>query len=156
MEKPAPRALFDELINEPVGIAADAAKQPAIKELLFTEIVEKFPDEQAAIDYIAGILWKDGAVCPHCGSKNVKERKSRKNFHHCNACQKDFTIRVGTIFEGSHLPLHKWLYTMYLMVMARKGISAMQLSKVLGVTYKTAWFVEHRIRKACGNQKKNS
>jgi len=134
----------------------DETIQSAIKELSFPEIVQKFPDEQAAIDYLAGILWKDGVVCPYCKSKNVKERKNRKNFHHCNACKKDFTIRVGTIFERSHVKLHTWLYAMYMVVTARKGVSAMQLSKELGLTYKTAWFLEHRIREACGNQKKKS
>jgi len=91
--------------------------------------MQKFPNEQSAIDYLAGILWKDGVVCGYCKSKNVKERKSRKNYYHCNACKKDFTIRVGTISERSHIPLHKWLYAMYLMVTSRKGVSSLQLSK---------------------------
>ncbi|MDR0499598.1 MAG: IS1595 family transposase, partial [Holophagales bacterium] len=72
----------------------------------------------------------------------------------CNECRKDFTIRIGTIFHRSHIPLHKWLYAMYLIVTARKGISSLQLSKEIGVTQKTAWFLLSRIRKACGNQTK--
>jgi transposase-like protein len=72
-------------------------------------------------------------------------------WYHCGACRKKFTVRVGTIFERSHIPLHKWLYAMYLLVTARKGISSMQLAKEIGVTQKTAWFLLGRIREACGN-----
>ena len=115
------------------------------------ELMQMFPDEQSAIDYLAGILWQNGVVCPYCHSKNIKERKNRKNYHHCNDCKKDFTIRVGTIFERSHIPLHKWLYAMYLLVTDRHGISSLELSKKIGVTQKSAWFLEQRIRAACGN-----
>ena len=114
-------------------------------------MMEKFPNEQAAIDYLAGILWKDGVVCGYCKSKNVKERKSRKNYYHCNACKKDFTIRVGTIFERSHVPLHKWMYAMYLLVTDRHGISSLELSKKIKVTQRSAWFLEQRIRASSGN-----
>jgi len=104
-------------------------KQPKVKVLSTYEIIQKFPDEQSAIDYLAGVLWKNGVVCPYCKGQNVKERKKRKNYYHCNPCNKDFTIRVGTIFHRSHIPLHKWLYAIYLVLTARKGISALQLSK---------------------------
>ena len=126
-------------------------KQLATRVLSTYELMEKFPNEQSAIDYLAGILWKDGVVCGYCNSKNVKERISKPNFYHCNDCKKDFSIRVGTIFERSHIPLHKWLYAMYLIVTSRKGISSLQLSKEIGVTYKSAWFLSQRIRAACGN-----
>ena len=128
------------------------AKQPPAKVLSTYELMERFPDEQSAIDYLAGILWKDGVVCPYCNGKNVKDRISKPNFYHCNACHKDFSIRVGTIFHRSHIPLHKWIYAMYMTVTARKGISSLQLSKEIGVTQRSAWFLLQRIRAACGNQ----
>ena len=126
-------------------------KKPPAKVLSTYQLMQKFPNEQSAIDYLAGILWQNGVVCPYCEGKNVKERKNRKNYHHCNDCNKDFTIRVGTIFHRSHIPLHKWLYAMYLTVTARKGISSLQLSKELGITQDCAWHLEHRIREISGN-----
>ena len=128
-------------------------KKPKAKTLSLYEIMQKFPDEQSAIDYLAGIFWKDGVFCPHCKSKNVKERKNRKNYHHCNACGKDFTIRTGTIFARSHIPLHKWLMAIYLLVTERKGVSSVQLSVQLWIKQQSAWFLAMRIRKACENQK---
>jgi transposase-like protein len=125
-------------------------KHPRSKVLSTYELMQRFPNEQAAIDYIAGILWANGTICPFCGSKRTSPRPD--NFHRCKDCRKDFTIRVGTIFERSHIPLHKWLYAMYMIVTARKGVSSLQLSKELGITQKSAWFLEQRIRAACGNQ----
>ena len=127
-------------------------KPDKAKVLSTYELMQMFPDEDAAIKHIAGILWPDGPVCPFCGGKNTTPRKPIKHYHRCNDCRKDFSIRKGTIFEGSHIPLHKWLYAMYLMVTARKGISSLQLSKEIGVTQKSAWFLEMRIRKVCGGQ----
>src|SRR6202162_3145804 len=110
---------------------------------------ERFPDQDAARQYLEGHLWPDGAKCPICRSGDrITARKT--GFYRCNACQEDFTIRTGTIFERSHVPLHKWLYAMYLLVTARKGISSMQLAKEIGITQKSAWFVLHRLREACG------
>ena len=126
-------------------------RQPVARVLSTYELMQKFPNEQSAIDYLAGILWRDGVVCGYCNSKNVKDRISKPNFYHCNDCKKDFSIRVGTVFHRSHIPLHKWLYVMYLVVTSRKGVSSLQLSKEIGVTQKTAWFLEQRIRLACGN-----
>ena len=128
------------------------SKNPQAKVLSTYELMQLFPDEDAAVKYLAGILWPNGPVCPHCQSQNTNPYKSKRHFHHCNGCGKDFSIRIGTIFEASHIPLHKWLYAMYLIVTARKGISSMQLSKELGITQKSAWFLEQRIRAACGNQ----
>ena len=126
--------------------------KPVAKVLSVYELMEMFPNEQSAIDYLEGILWQNGVVCPFCQGKNVKARISKPNFYHCNACKGDFSVRVGTIFERSHIPLHKWLFAMYLIVTSRKGISSLQLSKEIGVTYKSAWFLSQRIRAACGNQ----
>ena len=110
-----------------------------------------FPDEQAAINYLAAILWAGGPVCPYCEGRRITARTTA-NYYRCNDCLKTFTIRVGTLFERSHIPLHKWLYAMYLIVTARKGVSSVQLSKELGITQKSAWFLGQRIRAACGNQ----
>jgi transposase-like protein len=124
---------------------------PKAKVLTLFDLAKMFTDEQAAIDYLAGILWKDGVGCPYCQSKRVSPRKV-KNDHRCNDCRKDFTIRTGTIFHRSHIPLYKWLYAMYLLLTERKGVSSLGLSKLLGISQKSAWFLEHRIREACANQ----
>ena len=94
-------------------------------------------------------MWPSGATCPKCG-KDERITGRNGDFYRCNACKLDFTIRTGTIFERSHIPLHKWLYAMYLLVTARKGISSIQLAKEIGITQKSAWFVLHRLREACG------
>src|SRR3989304_844242 len=114
------------------------------------ELFDIFPDQEAARAYLEDRLWPDGPKCLTCKSGD-RITKRTGGFYRCNACQLDFTIRTGTIFERSHVPLHKWLYAMYLLVTARKGISSMQLSKQIGITQKSAWFVLHRLREACGN-----
>lgn len=107
-----------------------------------------FPNQEAARSYLEGRLWPSGPRCPVCGlGERITARKS--GFYRCNQCKEDFTIRTGTIFERSHVPLHKWVYAMYLLVTARKGISSMQLAKEIGITQKSAWFVLHRLREAC-------
>jgi len=114
------------------------------------QLAELFPNAEAARKYIEARRWPKGAVCPHCqGAERITARKD--GFYRCNPCKKDFTVRTGTIFERSHVPLHKWIYAMYLLMTARKGISSLQLAKEIGVTQKTAWFVLQRIREACGN-----
>ncbi len=114
------------------------------------QLFQKFPDEASARTYLEGRLWPHGAKCPTCGT--IERVTARKNgFYRCNPCKLDFTIRTGTIFGRSHVPLNKWLYAMYLIVTARKGISSLQLSKEIGITQKSAWFVLHRLREACGN-----
>lgn len=116
------------------------------------QLFEMFPNAESARLYLESRLWPDGAICPACkASERITTRKG--GFYRCNACQIDFTIRTGTIFERSHVPLHKWLYAMYLLVTARKGISSLQLAKEIGITQKSAWFVLHRIREACGGPK---
>jgi transposase-like protein len=95
-------------------------------------------------------LWPEGPRCPCCGlGKRITARKG--GFYRCNQCKEDFTVRTGTIFERSHVPLHKWVYAMYLLVTARKGISSVQLAKEIGITQKSAWFMLHRLREACGD-----
>jgi len=113
------------------------------------QLFQKFPDAESARKYLEGRLWPNGAICPTC--KNGERITVRKDgFYRCNACKLDFTVRTGTIFERSHVPLHKWIYSMYLLVTARKGISSLQLAKEIGITQKSAWFVLQRLREACG------
>ena len=111
------------------------------------EFFEQFPDEQAAIDFLEAERWPEGVICPRCESARTK-RISTSNRHNCNGCRKQFTVRTGSIFERSHIPLYKWLYAMYLMQTARKGISSVQLAKELGITQNSAWFLMHRLREA--------
>src|SRR5579872_3974075 len=115
------------------------------------QLFEMFPDQGSARTYLEGRLWPNGPRCPVCGlGERITERKG--GFYRCNQCKEDFTVRTGTIFERSHVPLHKWIYAMYLLVTARKGISSMQLAKEIGITQKPAWFVLHRLREACGSK----
>ena len=114
------------------------------------ELFQMFPDAQSARTYFEQKRWPDGATCPACHeAKRIHARMD--GFYRCNACVNDFTVRTGTIFERSKVPLHKWLYAMYPLVTARKGISSLQLAKQIGVTQKTAWFMLQRLRAACGN-----
>lgn len=114
------------------------------------QVFQMFPDEAAARTYLENRRWSNGVHCPSCGeAKRITPRKG--GFYRCNACKVDFTVRTGTIFERSHIPLNKWIYAMYLIVTARKGISSLQLGKEIGVTQKSAWFMLQRIREACGN-----
>ena len=113
------------------------------------QLFELFPDKESARVYFESRLWPDGVICPVCRSgERITARKG--GYYRCNACEEDFTVRTGTIMERSHVPLHKWLYAMYLLVTARKGISSLQLSKEIGITQKSAWFLLHRLREACG------
>lgn len=122
-----------------------------------------FHDEAAAFDHVEMILWPQGPVCHHCGAmeriyslKGVRTKPSKKNPHgverhglyKCGECRKQFTVRMGTIFEESHMPLHKWLQAIHLLCSSKKGISAHQLHRILECQYKTAWFLGHRIREA--------
>ena len=111
-----------------------------------------FHDEDAAFAYVEARVWPEGPVCPHCGGveriSKMQGKSTRKGLYKCYQCRKPFTVRMGTIFESSHVPLHIWLQAMYLVVGSKKGISSNQLHRTLGVTLKTAWFMSHRIREA--------
>lgn len=118
------------------------------------EFLKRFSDDATARIYLEARRWNGSPVCPHCGStgKTYKEtRKGVEGYYRCPDCQSVFTVRTGTIFERSHVPLNKWLFAMYLLAAARKGISSLQLSKELGVTQKTAWFMLQRLRETCGS-----
>jgi transposase-like protein len=109
-----------------------------------------FTDETAAIEHMELERWPNGAFCAHCGSVSVTKMagQTQAGMFQCNDCRDKFTIRTGTVFERSHIPLHKWLLAMHLMSASKKGISAHQLHRLLGITYKSAWFMAHRIREA--------
>jgi transposase-like protein len=109
-----------------------------------------FHDEAKAVEHIADSRWPDGVDCPHCGSGRVimMGGKTQAGYWLCNDCRDKFTVRTGTVMERSHVPLHKWLLATHLMAASKKGMSAKQIERMLGVTYKTAWFLMHRIREA--------
>jgi len=110
-----------------------------------------FHCEEAAFEHLESIVWANGVSCPHCGSLSGKHydlRKTRMGLRKCSDCRKQFTVKVGTVFESAHIPLNKMLQAVYLMCASKKGISAHQLHRVLGITYKSAWFLCHRIREA--------
>lgn len=112
----------------------------------------RFRNEESAYAYVESIVWSDGRVCPHCGvigkSGALKGKSTRLGVYKCYACRKPFTVKVGTIFEKSHVPMHIWLQAMHLMCSSKKGFSANQFRRVLGVDFKTGWFIGHRIREA--------
>ncbi|KAB2944104.1 MAG: IS1595 family transposase [Hyphomicrobium sp.] len=122
-----------------------------------------FHDEAAAITKLESIVWPEGPVCPHCGhhgetyvikgarskpSKKHPEGVERHGLRTCKECRKQFTVKVGTVFESSHIPVHKWWQAVHLLCSSKKGISAHQLHRTLQITYKSAWFMAHRIREA--------
>ena len=112
--------------------------------------IQQFADEDSARLFIEWQVWGDTPICPHCDSVKTYPRKNRGG-HRCGVCRKDFTVRTGTIFENSRLPLHKWLLAIYMVVTARKGVSSLQISKELDITQKSAWFLMQRIKEACNN-----
>ncbi|MEV4935709.1 IS1595 family transposase, partial [Sphingobium sp. LSP13-1-1.1] len=109
-----------------------------------------FHDEAKALAHIEASRWSGEPNCPHCGSPRVRrmEGKTQAGMFLCNDCRDKFTVRTGTVMERSHVPLHKWLLATHLMAASKKGMSAKQMERMLGVTYKTAWFLCHRIREA--------
>jgi transposase-like protein len=114
------------------------------------QLFELFPNQEVARKYLEGRRWKGAVSCPICGAvDNITTRKG--GYYRCNNCHEDFTVRTGTIFERSHVPLNKWIFAIYILMTARKGVSSLQLGKEIGVTQKTAWFMLQRIREACGN-----
>ena len=112
----------------------------------------RFTNADAARKHLEALLWADGRNCPHCGVVNestlLKGQSTRPGVYWCNACQKPFSVTVGTLYERSKVPLNTWLYATHLLCSSKKGISSHQLARMLGVTYKTAWFMAHRIREA--------
>src|ERR1700689_5272045 len=112
-----------------------------------------FQDEAAAFAFVEAALWPNGPVCPHCNAgeariKRLEGSATRPGLHKCNACRKQFTVRIGTIFESSHLALRLWLQVIHLMCASKKGVSTRQIQRMLSCSMKTAWFLTHRIREA--------
>jgi len=112
----------------------------------------QFHNEEAAYAFVEARIWPNGPVCPRCGTTErvgkLQGKSTRIGTYKCYECRKPFTVKIGTIFESSHVPLHKWLQAIFLIAASKKGISANQLHRTLGVTLKTAWFMGHRIREA--------
>ena len=112
----------------------------------------EFHDEAAAYAYVEARIWANGRVCPHCGecerTSKMNGASTRIGTYKCYSCRKPFTVKIGTIFEASHVAMNLWLQAIYLMCASKKGISSNQLHRTLGVTLKTAWFMSHRIREA--------
>src|SRR5277367_3915577 len=111
-----------------------------------------FHDEAAAYAWVEKLLWPKGPICPHCGGveriSKMEGKSTRIGAYKCYQCRKPFTVKVGTIFESSHIPMRHWLQAMFLMSSSKKGISSNQLHRTFGCTLKTAWFISHRIRLA--------
>src|SRR6187401_1298596 len=111
-----------------------------------------FHDEKAAYTWVESRVWPEGPVCPHCGGVDrispMGGNSTRIGAYKCYQCRKPFTVKVGTIFESSHVPMRHWLQAIFLMSSSKKGISSNQLHRTLGCTLKTAWFISHRLREA--------
>ena len=109
-----------------------------------------FNDETKALAHLEASRWNGEPFCPHCGSTRVRrmEGKTQAGMFLCNDCRDKFTVRTGSVMERSHVPLHKWLLATHIMAASKKGMSASQMARMIGVTYKTAWFLCHRIREA--------
>lgn len=111
-----------------------------------------FHDAEKAREWLEARVWKDGRVCPHCGvvgeSTLMKGKTTRPGLYQCNACREPFTVTVKTLYERSKVPLNKWLAATYLLMASKKGVSALQVGRMLGVSKKTAWFLCHRIRES--------
>jgi transposase-like protein len=121
-----------------------------------------FTDKNKAREYLERVRWPNGAVCPHCGStekhypikgKEGSKKPVREGVWKCKSCRKQFSVTVGTVFADSHIPLNKWLLATFLICSSKKGMSSHQLHRMLKITYKTAWFMNHRIRYALDNKK---
>lgn len=111
-----------------------------------------FHDETKAREWLEARVWKDGRVCPKCGATDqstlMKGKTTRPGLYQCNACREPFTVTVGTLYERSKIPLHKWLAVTHLMMASKKGMSALQISRMIGLSYKSTWFLCHRIRES--------
>ena len=124
------------------------------QDINLVNLIERYRNEDKCRDYLEELRWPNGVACPRCGSMGISRIQKPRVFD-CNSCRYQFSVISGTIFHDTHLPLWKWLLATYLMVEAKKGISANQMKRTLEVSYKTAWYLCHRIRKAMSNGKSN-
>jgi len=122
-------------------------KPDIAQEFDLVELIEQFGSEDKCHEYLEGLRWPQGVRCPRCDSDKISRIVKRRQFD-CDSCRYQFSVRVGTLFHDSKLPLWKWFLAVYLMIESKKGISANQLKRTLGVSYKTAWYLCHRIRAA--------
>jgi len=126
------------------------------EELNLIKLAKEYSDEDKARELLESMRWPDGASCPHCKAKEpyalkpraTSTRPGRKGLYKCRACRKQFTVTVGTVFEDSHIPISKWLMAIFILCSSKKAVSAHQLHRMLDMTYKSAWFMAHRIRYA--------
>jgi transposase-like protein len=133
---------------------------PKKNELNLNSLAPIFADEDKAREFLEAKRWPNGPVCPHCASphvytlrpKSASKRPVRAGVYKCGKCRRQFTVRIGTIFEESKLPLRKWLMAIHLMTSSKKGVSSHQIARQLGITVKSAWFLTHRIREAMKEQ----
>ena len=116
------------------------------------ELNRRFPTPESAREYMEVKRWGGKPQCPSCGDPELVTKRAIPGYYRCPICRLIFTVRTGTIMERSHIPLDKWLYTFYLLLTSRKGISSLQLAKEIGITQKSAWFLLQRIREACGKK----
>lgn len=122
-------------------------RQFKVQTISIYQFLKRIPDEQAAREYVESLVWNSGRYCPYCKSTQTVEVKDEKPMpYRCKDCRKHFSVRVGTIFESSKVPLQTWLAAIYLMTVAKKGVSSLQIGRQLGVTQKTAWMLCHKIR----------
>ena len=117
------------------------------QEINLISLIDRFHNEDKCRRYLEGLRWPDGLECPRCGGKTISRIKKRHQLD-CDSCRYRFSVTAGTIFHDSHLPLWKWFVAVYLIVESKKGVSANQLKRTIGTTYKTAWYLSHRIRAA--------
>src|SRR5256712_6948937 len=132
------------------------------EDLNLIKLAQEYSDNDKARELLESLRWPNGPTCPHCGNdgkaksiytitpKAASDRPARKGLYKCGACRKQFTVTVNTIFEDSHIPIGKWLMAIFLLCSSKKGMSAHQLHRMLDITYKSAWFMAHRIRFAMG------
>lgn len=114
------------------------------------DVIDDYGDDSSCREYLEELRWPNGVRCPRCESDSVSRIHDRKQFD-CNSCRYQFSVTAGTLFHDSHLPLRKWFLAIYLICESKKGISSKQLQRTLGVSYKTAWYLQHRIRDAMGD-----
>jgi len=123
------------------------------KGITLFEMQQMFPDEEAARQWFEGIIWPDGPQCPHCGSTDARACKDHKPMpYRCGSCRKHYSVKTDTLMRGSPLPLLKWAYAIYLDCSSLKGVASMKLYREIGITQKTAWFMQQRIREAFADQ----
>jgi transposase-like protein len=128
------------------------SRQPTFtQDIDLPTLIAQYGSEDKCRAYLEGLRWPDGVICPKCQSRKISRIVKRAQFD-CDACRHQFSVTAGTIFHDSHLPLWKWFLAVYVMGESKKGISANQLKRMLGVSYKTAWYLSHRVRAAMGGE----